>query len=46
MFTSNQMSCRGYQCTAQKVLPLAGPLAAFVAMLIVMATVVVPTMMG
>ncbi len=46
MPNSNPMSCRGYQCTVQKVLPLAGPLAAFVAMLVVMGTVVVPAMVG
>lgn len=46
MHTTPLMSCRGHECTLQKILPLAGPLTAFVAMLVVMAAVVVPAMVG
>lgn len=46
MHTIDQMTCRGHECTMQKLLPVAGPIAAFVAMLAVMATVVVPAMVG
>ena len=45
MHTTPAQTCRGYQCTMQKTLPFAGPLAAFLGMVIVMATLA-PAMVG
>lgn len=46
MHTTPQMTCRGNECTLQLVLPFAGPIAAFLGMVVVIAAVAVPAMMG
>ncbi len=46
MHTTPQMSCRGHECTVQRVLPFAGAALALIAMLVPMAIYIVPSMFG